>query len=47
MVEARTCEAETTLAPLTSGFEVMYQYSNISWESRLCVVNVLRKKITA
>jgi len=32
-MEARNFEAETTLAPLTSGFEVMYQYGNISWKS--------------
>ena len=43
MAEARNCEAETTLAPLTSGFEVMYQYSYISLKSRLCAVNDFRK----
>lgn len=39
MAEARTCEAGTTLAPLTSG--VVYQYCNNLGKVRyFCSVNV-------
>jgi hypothetical protein len=47
MAEARTREAGTTLAPLTSG--VMYQYCNRSWKSTLFLFSYrfLECKITA